>query len=137
MRISEKAQKSEILYLLINFQNIMFGYTPPLYGKSRKIEKMSTNQFWWVLRIIYLIDPFILKEYNLCSQNTENSLEQWKWNLEFWKKLIIQQLQNGSWLYEKTVTHFWNIVSAKHNIIHKFCIALFKCKNKLKIGWEN
>ena len=27
--------------------------------------------------------------------------------------------------------------SAQHNSMTKFCCALFKCENKLKIGWEN
>ena len=35
MRISEKAQQIEILDFLMNDQNIMFGYTPPM----EKLEK--------------------------------------------------------------------------------------------------
>ena len=32
---------------------------------------------------------------------------------------------------------FWYILSALRNLMTKFCSALFKCENKLKIGWEN
>ena len=39
-------------------------------------RKMSINKFWWMSGIIFLIDPFLLREYNLFSQNTEIYIEQ-------------------------------------------------------------
>ena len=30
-----------------------------------------------------------------------------------------------------------NVFSALHNSMIKLCIALFKCENRLKNGWEN
>ena len=58
----------------MNDQKIMFGYTPPM----EKLEK-SKNVKQLILMNVqnsFLIDPFLLEEYNLFSQNTESSLEQ-------------------------------------------------------------
>ena len=56
----------------MNDPNIMFGYTP--LWKDRKIENVKKFILMNVQNIF--IDPFLLKEYNLFSQNTESSLEQ-------------------------------------------------------------
>ena len=48
---------------------------PPLW-KNSKNRKMSNNMFWLMLKIFSLIDPFLLREYYLFSQNNESSLEQ-------------------------------------------------------------
>ena len=59
----------------MNDQNIMFGYTsPPPYGKTRKLEKYRSINFDECP--IFLIETFLIKEYNLFSQNTESSHEQ-------------------------------------------------------------
>ena len=55
-------------------QNIMFGLSLP-YGKNRK----SKNVKQYVLMNVennYFDRPLLLREYYLCSQNTESSLEQ-------------------------------------------------------------
>ena len=57
----------------MNDQNIMFGYTP--HGKTRKIEKCQSINFDESPKY-FLIDPFLPKEYDLCRQNTESSIEQ-------------------------------------------------------------
>ena len=49
-----------------------------LFPPTEKLEK-SKNVNQLILMISennFLIDPFLLKEYNLFSQNTESSLEQ-------------------------------------------------------------
>ena len=65
MRIIEKAQQFEILDFLMNDQIIMFGYTPPML-ELEKIEIYQLNNFDFV-QFFVLIDPFLLKEYNLFS----------------------------------------------------------------------
>ena len=57
----------------MNDQNIMFGYTPPMekLEKSKNVNKLILMNVQF-----FLIDPFLLKEYNLLSQNIESSLEQ-------------------------------------------------------------
>ena len=55
----------------MNDQNIMFG-DPPLWNffeKSKNVNELN-------LMNVFLIDPFLLREYNLFTQNTESSLEQ-------------------------------------------------------------
>ena len=58
----------------MNDQNIMLGYPPPM----EKIEKSKNVNKLILMNVynIFLIDHFLLKEYNLFSQNTESSLEQ-------------------------------------------------------------
>ena len=59
----------------MNDQNIIFDYPPPPpYKKTRNIEKGKNNNFDECS--IFFIGPFLLREYNLFSQNTEISLEQ-------------------------------------------------------------
>ena len=53
----------------MNYPNIMFGYMPP----PPPMEKLEKSE---KVKQLILIDPFLLKEYNLFSQNTESSLEQ-------------------------------------------------------------
>ena len=72
MRIIEKTQQNRNVIFFMNDQNIMFGY-PPLW-KTRKIE--NVNQLILMNVKYFLIDPVLLKECNLFSQNTEISLEQ-------------------------------------------------------------
>ena len=48
----------------------------PPYEKYQKIEKCQTINFDECPQYCFLIDPFLLKEYSLFSQNTESSLEQ-------------------------------------------------------------
>ena len=48
----------------------------PTYEKDRKIEECQTVNFDESSKYIYFIDPFLLNEYHLFSQNTESSLEQ-------------------------------------------------------------
>ena len=68
----------------MNNQNMSFGQTPPI----KKIKKSkNTKQLILMNDQFILIDPFILKEYNLFSQNTEGSLEQLKRNFAFMKKV--------------------------------------------------
>ena len=69
----------------MNDQNIMFGYPPPM----EKIENSkNVNQLTLMnVQNIILIDPFLLKEYNLCSPNNESSLEQYKSIFAFLKKV--------------------------------------------------
>ena len=55
----------------MNDQNIMFGYTP-LLKKSKNVNQLILIN----VQNKNLIDPFLLKEYNLFSQNTERFLEQ-------------------------------------------------------------
>ena len=57
----------------MNNQDIMFGYTS--LHKNSKNRKMLINYFDEYPKI-FLIDSFLIKEYNLFSQNTESSLEQ-------------------------------------------------------------
>ena len=57
----------------MNDQKIIFGY-PPLPIKTRNIEKVKLINF--VECLIFLIDIFLLMEYNLFSQNTQNPFEQ-------------------------------------------------------------
>ena len=56
----------------MNDKNIMFGY-PPMekFEKSKNVNQLILMDvyFFW-------IDPFLPREYNLFSQNTEISLEQ-------------------------------------------------------------
>ena len=59
----------------MNDQNIMFGYTPRI-KKFEKSKKKINKLILTNVQNIFLIDPFLLREYNLFSQNTENSLEQ-------------------------------------------------------------
>ena len=75
MRIIEKAQQSKYDIFLMNDQNIMFGYTSPPYGKTRRIEKFQSIHFDECPKK-YLIDPFLLREYILFSPNNESSPEQ-------------------------------------------------------------
>ena len=56
---------------LMNDQNNMFGYTPPI--KNLKIEKLQSIYFY---EYFFIICHFLFREYNLFSQNTESSLEQ-------------------------------------------------------------
>ena len=71
----------------MNDQNIMFGYPPPM----EKLEKSKiVNQLILINVQKYLIDPFLIKEYNLSSQNTESSLEKLKRNFAFLKKSKIK-----------------------------------------------
>ena len=49
---------------------------------------MTTNMFWWMLKIMFLMYPFLHRKYYLFSQNSESSpsesLEFWEaWNLNF------------------------------------------------------
>ena len=44
------------------------------YEKDHKVEKCQTFNFDECS--IFLMHPFLIKEYNLFSQNTESSLEQ-------------------------------------------------------------
>ena len=48
---------------------------PPLWNKSKN-SKLRINMFWWMMEIIFLIYPFLHREYYLFSQNSEISLEQ-------------------------------------------------------------
>ena len=73
MRVSERAQQVEIRVFLVNDQNIMLGYPPAM--ENSKDRQMSINYFWLIIEE-KLIDPFLLKEYNLFSQNNESSFEQ-------------------------------------------------------------
>ena len=57
----------------MNDQDIMFGYPPPM-EKSKKSKKCQSINFDECL--IFLIDPFLLRGYNLFSQNTDSSIEQ-------------------------------------------------------------
>ena len=60
-------------FFLMNDQNIMFGYTPPM----EKLEKPEIFNPLILMNIqFFLIYPSLLKEYNLFNQNTESSLEQ-------------------------------------------------------------
>ena len=74
MRIIEKAQKIKIYDFLMNDQNIMFGYTPPIENlkKSKNVNQLILMN---VQNIVFDI-PVLLKEYNLFSQNNESSLEE-------------------------------------------------------------
>ena len=58
----------------MNDPNVIFGYTLP-YGKPQKLEKCHSINFDEFSKQ-FLIEPFLLKEYNLFIQNTECSLEQ-------------------------------------------------------------
>ena len=84
-----------------------------------------------------LIDPFILKEYNLFSQNTEGSLEQLKRNFAFMKKVnhSIAAKMCANLLNNRLKN--WSNCSAQHNSRTKLCIVLLKCENRLENGWEN
>ena len=68
----ENSTKSKCKIFLINDQNIMFGY-PPLW-KNSKIEKSQSINIDECLE--FFIEPFLLREYNSFSQNSESSLEQ-------------------------------------------------------------
>ena len=57
----------------MNDQNILFGYTP--LWKMSKNQKYQSNNFDKCPKY-FIIDPFLLKEYNLFIQNTESYLEQ-------------------------------------------------------------
>ena len=58
----------------MNNQNIMLGYPPP----KEKIEKSKNVRQLIFMNVgnVFLIFPFLLREYHLLSQNTESSLEQ-------------------------------------------------------------
>ena len=71
MRRSEKAQEIENMRFFINDQKLMFGYTP-IWKNSKIINKSILMN----VQSIFSIHPFLLKEYNLFSQNTEISLEE-------------------------------------------------------------
>ena len=52
---------------------IYFGLTPPM----KNIEKSKKEKQFILINVqFFLINPFLLKEYNLFCQNTEISLEQ-------------------------------------------------------------
>ena len=85
----------------------------------------------------FFTDPFLHREYNLFGQNTESSLDQWKWKFALSKKV------NNSIATKLPVTLinsgriFLKDLNGLHNWITKLCSALFKCGNRLKLGWEN
>ena len=74
MRISEKDQQIEIWDFFMNDKNIMLGYTRPI-GKTWKSKNVNKLILMNVQNSIF-IDPFPPKDYNLFSQDTENSLEE-------------------------------------------------------------
>ena len=53
------------LVFKMNDQN-SFSLDPHIWKRSEN-RKMSINSFWWILKICILIEPFLLKEYNLFS----------------------------------------------------------------------
>ena len=60
--------------IFINDQNIIFCYPPPPIKKLKISEKVDQLILMNVLNII--IDPFLLRKYNMFRQNTKSSLEQ-------------------------------------------------------------
>ena len=68
-----KLNKRKMGLFLINDQNIIFGH-PPL--KKLEISKKANQLILINVQNNFLIDPFLLREYNVFSQNTESSLEQ-------------------------------------------------------------
>ena len=70
----EKLKKSKNVKILMDNQILCLGYPSPM--EKLENQKMSNNMFWWMLKIIFLMDPFIHREYYLFSQNSESSLEQ-------------------------------------------------------------
>ena len=69
----ENSTKSKFLKFLMNNQNIMLGYPPPM----EKLEKSKDVKQPILINVdLFLIDPFLLREYHSFSQKTEISLEQ-------------------------------------------------------------
>ena len=85
-----------------------------------------------MLKIIFLIYPFLHREYYLFSQNSASSIEQLK------KIALLQKVNNSiaTKLCVKLInncTIFLKTNSARHNSMTKLCYVFFKYENKLKI----
>ena len=86
-----------------------------------------------MLKIMFLIDPFLHREYYLFGQNSESSLEQYnsffvflqKGNNSITTKLCVKLINNCAIFLAKN--------SARHNSMTKLCYVLFKYENKLEI----
>ena len=72
MRISENAQQMKNGKKLVNDQSILFGETP--LRKKLKNQKMINKKNYECSKNI--VGPFLLKELNFFSPNTESSIEQ-------------------------------------------------------------
>ena len=74
MRISEKAQPIEIWDFSDGWSKYYVWLYPPIENpeKSKNVNQLILMN----VQKKFLIDPFLLKEYNLFNQNTEISLEQ-------------------------------------------------------------
>ena len=85
-----------------------------------------------MFKIILLITPFYLKNINYFSKILRAFLS------NKMESCILEKINSS--MATKLCTNLLNnckiyIFSALHNSITKLCSALFKCEDKLKIGW--
>ena len=110
-----------------------YQISTPLWNKSKK-PKLRTNMFWWMLKIILLIYPFLKRKYYLFSQKSERSLKQQK--IAFLQKVNNSIATKLCVKFMNKCTIFW--IKKTHVTIQWLnCVILFLYENKLKIDWEN
>ena len=113
---------------------IDFFVRPPMkkMKKSKNVKHLNLMN----VQNIFWCSPFYLRNIIYLAQiirallsNKNGILHFWKVNNSIDTKLRVTLLKNREL--------FFIIFSARHNSLTKFCRALFKCENKLKIGRDN
>ena len=78
----ENSTKSKYVKNLMNDQNIMLGYSPPM--ENSKIEKYQPITFWWMFKVFFWYTPFYL------------------WNIIYLAKILRALLSN-----KNGILYFW------------------------------
>ena len=103
---------------------------PPI--KKSKIQEIPINSFWLMSKIIFLIDHFLIREYNLFIQNTESSLSNKNRILHLWKSQEFNSY-NTAREFSKWPSNIFEIFLVHYTIQWLNCVVRYL---NVRIDWK-